>query len=291
MSPHIRTRVAIAIAFFIAILGIIVVPRMMSGNSNRHSESNAVEAAATSQTVSPHLNITTTTASPSSTKKDNAPPAPPRELALLGNTLDTFTLTWKPSPDSVGTITHYLVAVNGTVVANVNVPIAELVWPGGPDQVLVQVAAVDANGNQSPWSAVWIIPPAGVPLIPRTTPASDPTTTKSEPAVPLPTSDIVTPEPTTQPSSRSTEPDSSDIAPIDSPSESLAPSSAPSLPESPVSPEPSSSCSNDPGVPAPYPSVTPTITAAPPPPSSSPSPDLSQPSPIQPSTPSPTPSP
>ena len=113
------------------------------------------------------------------------PPSPVGALRLASNTMSDFTVTWDPAVDNSG-IRYYRVLVNGFAADTTSTTQATLGWLAGKRPILVQVAAVDLDGNYGPWSALYVIPPPDP--APVTGPAQSPTPTASgTPTAPVPT--------------------------------------------------------------------------------------------------------
>ena len=178
------------------------------------------------------------------------PPSSVGPLRLASNTMSDFTVAWDPAVDDTG-IRCYRVLVNGFLADTTNATHATLPWLAGRDPILVQVAAVDLDGNYGEWSALYVIPPPE-PVVNRTTAAS------------------TTAGPTTAPTSS---------APTAAAASSGRASPAPASPSpsaSATSPAPSTStASTTTASPSPTASATPTATAT----ASSPSSASASPSP------------
>lgn len=274
MSPQTRARIAVAALLGVALLGVLVVRGCLA--PSRPTPIRATEVPASSwmtPTTSPTSKPSVAAAKPSAPATTGKPadtqaPTAPGGLALAGNDLDTFRVTWTASTDNTA-VKQYLVAVNGVVVAIVTEPSAELVWPLEAGNVLVQVAAVDQAGNQSPWTAAWVVPPTG-PNLPPAPPAG------AAPANPRPTKAVPN-QPNLPPANPPAGPaTSAPPAPADS-APAVPPSAPPSTTSAPVTSAPPS-VPPTPTAP-PTPTLTPTLTPTPVPTTPAVAPGLSAPSP------------
>lgn len=138
---------------------------------------------------------------------DRTPPTPVHGLHLARNSRTHFTVAWQPSQDSAG-IANYQVLLNGGLVARPTDTSVSLAWPSDVAQLLVQVSAVDGNGNTGEWRAIYVLAPVS-PSTGRPNPSSSPTRWPGTPTVAptssAPTSPIGTASPTsTRPSASAT---------------------------------------------------------------------------------------
>ncbi|MDA8437793.1 MAG: hypothetical protein M0Z51_02885, partial [Propionibacterium sp.] len=134
-------------------------------------------------------------------------------LRLESNTMSSFTVAWDPAVDNTG-IQNYRVLMNGFLGDTTGGTRATLGWLADRNPILIQVAAVDVDGNYGPWSALYVVPPPE----PATT---NPTSTAG------PTSSAPTPSEPASPSSSVTTPSASaDPAPSITPTASATPSAS-----------------------------------------------------------------
>lgn len=224
--------------------------------------------------------------------KDRSLPTPVRGLRLVSNTASHYLIGWNRSHDAAG-IQHYVVLVDGYLTGTVKDPWITLTWPASTANILIQVAAVDGNGNQGEWRAIVVIPPP-LAVAPPAKPAT-PTQATSTTPTPTPmqsTTTVVLPQPSPDgsapaPTQSSTAPTSTVTTPSQTPSPSVTPSTL--APSSSAAPS-SSSASPTSETPTPSPSETlcpsepaETVTAT-----GTPAPSDPSDSPLPPSEPAPT---
>ena len=94
--------------------------------------------------------VTTTPSAPGPSPRaslDQKPPSPVGNLRMVSSTATSVTIAWDPAVDNVG-VAHYVVLQDGTPAVAATVTIVRLDWLRRGTQILVQVAARDAAGNQ-----------------------------------------------------------------------------------------------------------------------------------------------
>lgn len=156
---------------------------------------------------------------------DVKPPTPVSNLRLVESSATSVTVAWDPSSDNVA-VTEYVVLLDGSGALASTVTVVRLDWLRRGAQLLIQVAAKDAAGNQSEWRSLVVVPAASPtitsePPPPVTPPPATPTLTVTVTYTPTPSG-----SPSASPSSSpsATTPSASAKA---APSASAIPSSLP----------------------------------------------------------------